>query len=422
MVASTQECTLTQLAQRARRAANALAAQPTASKNAALERMAALLEKNESLLLEANAKDLERAREKGLSTAMLDRLRLTRERIDETAESLREVASLSDPVGEISELSVRPNGLQIGHMRIPLGVIFMIYESRPNVTADAAALCLKSGNAVILRGGSEAFGSNQAIVSLWHRALEQVGLPPASVQFVATTDRAALDALLQMEEWIDLVIPRGGEGLIRRVVERSKIPVIKHYKGVCHLYVDAFAKLDMAVELTLNGKVQRPSVCNALETLLVHEAVAADFLPALWNKLKEAGVCVRGCERTRRLLPDVDEADEADWPREYLDLVLAVKVVSDMEQAIEHIERYGSSHTEVIVTENYTHAQAFLRRVNSSCVLVNASSRFNDGGQLGLGTEIGISTSKLHAFGPMGLRELTTQKFIVLGQGQVRPQ
>jgi len=336
------------------------------------------------------------------------------------AEALREIIALSDPVGEISEMNVQPNGLQVGRMRIPLGVILMIYEARPNVTCDAAALCLKSGNAVILRGGSEALHANQAIAGLWQLALKESGLPEASVQLVPTTDRAAIDELLQLHEYIDLVIPRGGEGLIRRVVERSKIPVIQHYKGVCHLYVDEGADLGMAEKLTLNSKVQRPSVCNALETLLVHQAVASVFLPRVVATLHKAGVSVRGCEQTRRVVPDVVPASEADWSEEYLNLTLSVKVVTDMNQAIAHIQRYGSLHTETIVTESFSNAQAFLRLVNSSCVLVNASTRFNDGSQLGLGAEIGISTSKLHAFGPMGLRELTTRKFIVLGQGQIR--
>lgn len=397
-----------------------MTATPTAVKNEALERMAQLLLDDESQLQEANKKDLEYGRSQGLSGVMLDRLALTPERIAGMAEALRKIVSFSDPVGEISEMSVRENGLQVGRMRIPLGVILMIYESRPNVTAEAAALCLKSGNAVILRGGSEAFQSNQAIVALWYQVLQTVGLPSASVQFVATTDRAAIDELLQLDEWIDLVIPRGGEGLIRNVVKRSRIPVIKHYKGVCHLYVDESADLEMALELTVNGKVQRPSVCNSLETVLVHEAVAATFLPNMVAKLHELGVEVRGCQHTKGIVPQVVEANESDWFEEYLDLILAVRVIDDMDEAIDHIERYGSSHTETIVTQDYTKSQAFLRRVNSSCVLVNASTRFNDGGQLGLGAEIGISTSKLHAFGPMGLRELTTQKFIVLGQGQVR--
>ena len=417
---ATTNVSLTELAKGARNASNALASASTASKDTALERMAELLLRHESILLEANAKDLAQGQAQGLTDALLDRLTLTPARIREMAEALREIIALSDPVGEISEMNVQPNGLQVGRMRIPLGVILMIYEARPNVTCDAAALCLKSGNAVILRGGSEALHANQAIAGLWQLALKESGLPEASVQLVPTTDRAAIDELLQLHEYIDLVIPRGGEGLIRRVVERSKIPVIQHYKGVCHLYVDEGADLGMAEKLTLNSKVQRPSVCNALETLLVHQAVVPAFLPRVVATLHKAGVSVRGCEQTRRVVPDVVPASEADWSEEYLNLTLSVKVVTGMNQAIAHIQRYGSLHTETIVTESFSNAQAFLRLVNSSCVLVNASTRFNDGSQLGLGAEIGISTSKLHAFGPMGLRELTTRKFIVLGQGQIR--
>jgi len=420
MTQSTQTQSMLDLARAARTAAHAVAAAPTAPKDAALEAMAARLDASVETLLEANARDLEAGRDKGLSEALLDRLELTPERVAGMSRALRELVQLPDPVGELSELRGRPNGLQVGRMRIPLGVILMIYEARPNVTAEAAGLCLKSGNAILLRGGSEAFHANAAIASLWREALAAAGLPPGTIQLVPTTERAAVDELLGLEEWIDLVIPRGGEGLIRAVAEKSRIPVIKHYKGVCHLYTDEGCDLEMAVELTVNGKVQRPSVCNSLETLLVHESVAQDFLPRAVTALRACGVEVRGCKRTRALVSDVVPAGEDDWREEYLDLVLAVRVVPDMDAAIEHITRYGSLHTETIVTESHTRAQEFLRRVNSSCVLVNASTRFNDGGQLGLGAEIGISTTKLHAFGPMGLRELTTQKFVVLGQGQTR--
>jgi len=420
MTGHTQAKPLLELAQAARAAGRVVAAAPTAPKDAALEAMAARLDASVEPLLEANARDLEAGRDKGLSEALLDRLRLTPERVAGMSAALRELVQLPDPVGEIGELRARPNGLQVGRMRIPLGVILMIYEARPNVTAEAAGLCLKSGNAILLRGGSEAFHANAAIASLWREALAAAGLPPGTIQLVPTTERAAVDELLGLEEWIDLVIPRGGEGLIRAVAEKSRIPVIKHYKGVCHLYTDEGCDLEMAVELTVNGKVQRPSVCNSLETLLVHESVAQDFLPRAVTALRACGVEVRGCKRTRALVSDVVPAGEDDWREEYLDLVLAVRVVPDMDAAIEHITRYGSLHTETIVTESHTRAQEFLRRVNSSCVLVNASTRFNDGGQLGLGAEIGISTTKLHAFGPMGLRELTTQKFVVLGQGQTR--
>jgi len=314
----------------------------------------------------------------------------------------------------------RPNGLQVGKMRIPLGVIFIIYEARPNVTADAAALCLKSGNAVILRGGSEAHLSNRAIGTILSQACVETHVPQDAIQVVESRDRDLVNELLQLEEYIDLVIPRGGEELIRNVAANSRVPVIKHYKGVCHVYVDREASLEMAERICMNAKVQRPAVCNAMETLLVHEAIAPAFLPAMLAKLKEAGVEIRGCEKTQALVPNVEPANEADWTAEYLDLILSVRVVQDMDAAIDHIERYGSQHTETIVTSNYSKAREFLDRVNSSAVLVNASTRFNDGDELGLSAEIGISTSKIHAFGPMGLEELTTTKFVVFGDGQVR--
>lgn len=408
------------LAQEARRVSSTLAAAPTAKKNGALNRMARLLAEHRGDLIEANARDLHHGREKGLSAAMLDRLALDEARLNGMRRALEEIAQLPDPVGEVDGLRVRPSGIQVGRMRIPLGVVLMIYEARPNVTADAAALCLKSGNAAILRGGSEAFQTNVAIEKLWQRALSAAGLPATAVQLVGTTERAAVDELLQFDDLIDLVIPRGGEGLIRKVVKQSRIPVIQHYKGVCHLYVDAHADLNVAEALAVNSKVQRPSVCNALETLLVHGDVAQDFLPRAVGRLRAEGVEVRGCARTRELVPEAAAATEDDWGMEYLALILAVRVVDSMDEAIDHIERYGSLHTEAIATESYANAQTFVRRVNASCVLVNASTRFNDGGELGLGAEIGISTSKLHAFGPMGLRELTTQKFVVFGQGQTR--
>jgi glutamate-5-semialdehyde dehydrogenase len=333
---------------------------------------------------------------------------------------LGEVVSLNDPVGTMSPTWIRPNGLQVARMRIPLGVIGIIYESRPNVTIDAAGLCLKAGNAVILRGGSEAFHSNQALAQIIHRALENTDLPSASVQDVPVREREAVLELLKQEEFIDLIIPRGGEGLIRFVVENSKIPVLKHYKGVCHVYVDDDADLDMAEEICFNAKVQRPGVCNAMETLLVHQAAAEDFLPRMAQKFAEAGVEIRGCDETCRIVSVAKKARESDWPTEYLDLILSIKVVEDMNEAIAHMAKYSSKHTEAIVTRNYVRAQRFVREVDSSVVLVNASTRFNDGGQLGLGAEIGISTSKLHAFGPMGLEELTTNKFVVQGSGQIR--
>jgi glutamate-5-semialdehyde dehydrogenase len=335
-------------------------------------------------------------------------------------DGLRDVAGLPDPVRQVTGMWRRPNGLQVGRMRIPLGVIGIIYEARPNVTADAAALCLKSGNAVILRGGSEAFCSNRAIGEVLRAACGETRVPPHAIQVVQTKDRALVHELLQLEDYIDLIIPRGGEELIRAVVANSKIPVIKHYKGVCHVYVDADAPLEMAERICLNAKVQRPSVCNAMETLLVHEAIAPMFLPAMVGRFRASGVEIRGCEKTCGMIGDIKRASETDWSTEYLDLILAVRIVKDMDEAIEHIERYGSDHTETIVTSNYGHSREFIDRVNSSAVMVNASTRFNDGGELGLGAEIGISTSKIHAFGPMGLEELTTTKFIVLGDGQVR--
>jgi glutamate-5-semialdehyde dehydrogenase len=336
------------------------------------------------------------------------------------AGGLREVAALEDPVGAIARTWRRPNGLQVSKMRIPLGVIGIIYESRPNVTIDAAGLCFKAGNAVILRGGSEALHSNQALASVVRDALIETGLPERAVQVVPVRDREAVTLLLSQEESIDLIIPRGGEGLIRFVVENSKIPVLKHYKGVCHVYVDDGADLDMAREICFNAKVQRPGVCNAMETMLVHRNAAGAFLPAMAEQFAGAGVELRGCSETRRILPDINDATEADWPEEYLDLRLSVKVVPDMDQAIDHMARFGSAHTETIVTSDYGRARRFVREVDSSVVLVNASTRFNDGGQLGLGAEIGISTTKLHAFGPMGIEELTTTKFVVFGDGQIR--
>jgi len=385
-----------------------------------LRLMADRLEAQSAFLIEENKKDLEAARQEGVSHALLDRIALDANRVQAMARGLREIAVLPDPVREIVKMWRRPNGLQVGKMRIPLGVIGMIYEARPNVTADAAALCLKSGNAVILRGGSEAHRSNQSIGKVLRAACAETQVPEEAVQVVASRDRALVRALLQLEDYIDLIIPRGGEDLIRAVVADSRIPVIKHYKGVCHVYVDRDASREMAERICLNAKVQRPSVCNAMETLLVHEGIAAEFLPAMLAKYQEVGVEIRGCEKTRALWPSVKEATVVDWTTEYLDLILAVRIVSDMEEAIDHIEQYGSMHTETIVTTDYQKAREFVDRVNSSAVMVNASTRFNDGGELGLGGEIGISTSKIHAFGPMGLEELTTTKFIVLGEGQIR--
>lgn len=408
------------IAQDAREASLGVARLGTAVKNKAILKMADGLEKNSAFLKEANAKDIEAAEKKGLQKAMVERLTLSDKVIAGMANGLREVAALPDPVGEVSKMWKRPNGLMVGKMRIPIGVIGMIYESRPNVTADAAGLCLKSGNAVILRGGSEAIHSNTAISKILTEAGGEAGVPEKAVQVIPTVDREAVLEMLKMEEYIDIIIPRGGEGLIRFVVENSKIPVIKHYKGVCHVFVDESADIDMAERIAFNAKVQRPGVCNSMETLLVHKGIAEKFLPGMQKKYSEAGVELRGCPETLKILKGIKAATNEDWSAEYLDLILAVKIVEDMDEAIAHIEKYGSLHTESIVTKDYANAQRFIREVNSSTVLVNASTRFSDGFQLGLGAEIGISTTKIHAFGPMGLEELTTQKFIIYGEGQVR--
>jgi glutamate-5-semialdehyde dehydrogenase len=408
------------LAKQAKFAARQLAPLSSAEKNRALLLMANRLEAKSAFLLEENRKDLEFAKTQGVSGAVLDRIALNSQRVQAMASGVREVAALPDPVREVVKMWRRPNGLQVGRMRIPLGVIGIIYEARPNVTADAAALCLKSGNAVILRGGSEAHHSNQAIGAVLREACAGTGVPQDAIQVVQLKDHALVNELLQLEDYIDLIIPRGGEDLIRAVVANSKIPVIKHYKGVCHVYVDSDASLEMAERICFNAKVQRPSVCNAMETLLVHQAIAPKFLPPMIAKYREAGVEIRGCEKTCALVAGLKPATEEDWSAEYLDLILAVRIVKDMDEAIDHIERYGSEHTESIVTTSYQKSREFVDRVNSSAVMVNASTRFNDGGELGLGAEIGISTSKIHAFGPMGLEELTTMKFIVFGDGQVR--
>jgi glutamate-5-semialdehyde dehydrogenase len=411
---------MAKMGRQAKQASAILAKISTDVKNRALVAMADALLANREFLIRENVLDVERARQDGLSRAMIDRLTLSETTIRGIARGLTEVAALPDPVGNIASLRRRPNGLTVGRMRIPLGVIGIIYESRPNVTADAAALCLKSGNAVILRGGSEAIHSNLAICLIIQGVLRDLSLPETAIQIVPVTDREAVYELLQLEETIDVIIPRGGEELIRAVVRDSKIPVIKHYKGVCHIFVDESADFDMAVRICMNAKTQRPGVCNAMESLLVHEAIAPAFLPAVAGPLREAGVVIRGCQRTRAILSDAEEATEEDWYREYLELILSVRVVCDLDEAIAHIEKYGSLHTEAIVTESYERAQRFLHEVNSSTVLVNASTRFSDGFELGLGAEIGISTTKLHAFGPMGLEELTTTKFIVYGNGQIR--
>ncbi len=401
-------------------ASRVLASTATTEKDQALRSMAAGLRRQREFLQEQNRIDLDKALENGLSTAMIDRLTLSDSVIEAMAAGLEEIAAFPDPVGEIERMWRRPNQLQIGKMRIPLGVVGMIYESRPNVTADAAGLCLKSGNGVILRGGSEAFNSNMAILKVLHEALATTTIPPSVVQVVPFTERQAINYLLACEEQIDLIIPRGGEGLIRFVVENSQIPVIKHYKGVCHVYVDTGADQEMARKIVVNAKTHRPGVCNAAETLLVNQEIAAGFLPGMVADLKASGVEIRGCARSCALVEDLIPAIEDDWAAEYLDLILAVKVVAGLDDAVSHIVKYGSDHTETIVTRDYQRAQEFLRRINSSVVMVNASTRFSDGGQMGLGAEIGISTTKLHAYGPMGLEGLTTTKYIVYGDGQIR--
>jgi glutamate-5-semialdehyde dehydrogenase len=408
------------IAQRAKEASLVVATLPSEMKDKALSMMAKDLIDNKEILLAENRKDLEYAEGKSLPKALLDRLTLNEEGIEGIAEGLRQIVLLPDPVGEVVKMWRRPNGLLVGKMRIPLGVIGVIYEARPNVTVDAAGLCLKAGNAVILRGGSEAIHSNRALGSILQEALAKSNIPPATVQVVPFTDRKAEEEMLKLEEFIDVIIPRGGEELIRFVVQHSLIPVIKHYKGVCHIFVDATADTEMAIDICYNAKVQRPGVCNAMETLLVHQEIAPRFLPPMAKRLQKAEVEIRGCSRTREILPWIKETIEEDWYAEYLDLILAIKVVNDIGEAIWHIGKYGSSHTEAIVTSDYNNAQRFLREVDSSTVLVNASTRFSDGFQLGLGAEIGISTTKLHAFGPMGVEDLTTTKFIIYGNGQIR--
>ena len=404
----------------AKKAARKVRQLQSSRKDAALKLMARKLLENSTAIVEENRKDLAAAHDAGLPAAMIDRLTLNSAVIESMAGGLDEVAALPDPVGEVTHMWTRPNGLRVGRTRIPLGVIGFIYESRPNVTVDAAGLCLKSGNAVILKGGSEAIHSNVFLARLLGEALRESDLPEKAIQVIPTTDREAVSVLLTLEDYVDIIIPRGGEGLIRFVTSHSRIPVLKHYKGVCHVYVDASADLTMAGDICFNAKVQRPGVCNSMETMLVHEKIAGGFLPGMISRFRDAGVEIRGCPKTVTLVPDTKPAVETDWPEEFLDLILAVRIVSNMDEALDHIDRYGSKHTEAIVTDDYTNAQRFLAEVDSSVVLVNASTRFNDGNQLGLGAEIGINTSKLHAFGPMGLQELTTTKFIVYGQGQVR--
>ncbi len=408
------------MAREARAASQALARATGATKNAALQAMAAGLLEGCGQILAANAEDVAAARAAGQPSAFVDRLTLTEQRVEAMARGVRQVADLPDPVGEIPGMWRRPNGLLVGRMRVPLGVIGIIYESRPNVTADAAALCLKSGNAVILRGGREALASNQAIAKVLAAAVSSVGLPPACLAVIPSPDRAVVQELLRLHGLIDLVIPRGGEALIRAVREGSQIPVLAHDKGLCHTYVDEAADLAMAAEIALNAKVERPGVCNAMETLLVHAGVAEAFLPGLVARLQQAGVEVRGCSRTQQMAAGVRAATEADWDTEYLDLTLSIRVVDSFAEAVAHIARHGSGLAEAIVTRDQGRAMRFLREVDAGAVFVNASTRFTDGYEFGMGAEMGISTQKLHARGPVGLSELTCQKFIVLGEGQVR--
>lgn len=416
----TLEQTINQLAERAKGASTSLMALSTEKKNDVLATVADLLALKKLDLQAENNKDLAAGVEKGLSPAMLDRLRLSDAVFDAMILGLHELCMLPDPVGKIENFVKRPNGLQVGRMRIPLGVIAMIYESRPNVTVDASALCLKTGNAIILRGGSEAIHSNLALVSVLQEALAKHGIDENAVQIIPVIDRGAINHLLTLEEYIDLVIPRGGEGLIRFVSQNSRIPVLKHYKGVCHIYIDKDADLHKATPLVINSKTHRPGVCNALEGLLVHKDIAEIFLPQVVQALTSFGVEIRGCSKSVDIARAIKVAGEDDWGTEFLDLILCVKVVQNFEEAKQYIQKYGSQHTESIVTENYSTAQRFIAEIDASAVMVNASTRFNDGGQLGLGAEIGISTTKLHAYGPMGLEELTTRKFVVFGQGQVR--
>lgn len=408
------------LAQAAKRAARTLSTVSTRTKNDALRAAARHLRGATDTLLAANAKDVARGRDAGLSSAMLDRLTLDAARIDDMAKGLEIMAELPDPVDETVATWKRPNGLEISQVRVPLGVVGIIYESRPNVTADAAGLCVKAGNAVLLKGGSEAFETNGAIVDVLARAFAEAGLPDAAVQLVRSTDRDAVRLLLQQDAYVDVIIPRGGEELIRAVTRASSIPVIQHFSGLCHTYVDAGADLDKAQQVCLNAKLQRPWVCNAMETLLVHERVAADFLPDFVARLEDGGVEVRGCERTRRLVPRIAAASETDWRTEYLDKILAVKIVASLDEAVEFINAHGSGLADAIVSEDYSNVRRFLREVDSATVYANASTRFTDGFEFGFGAEVGISTNRLHARGPMGLRELTTYKYVVYGDGQIR--
>ena len=410
---------VTEQARRAREASRKLAGLSSEQKNRALAEIAAGLEKETERILEVNQRDMEKGRNNGLSEALLDRLLLTEERIKKMADGLRDIMGLEDPIGEVIRMWKRPNDLHVGQIRVPLGVIGIIYEARPNVTVDVAGLCLKAGNSVLLRGGSNAFNSNQVLTEVIREGLMRAGVPEATVELVQTTDRRAVEVIFNLNQYLDVLIPRGGAGLIRRVVEEASVPAIQTGTGNCHVFVDSAANLEMALNIVDNAKTNRPAVCNAAESLLVHQQIAPEFLPRL-QELFADRVQLKGCERTREIIPEIEAAGEEDWGEEYLDYVMAVKVVDDIDRAIDHIFTYGSMHSEAIVTENYTKANRFLEEIDAAAVYVNASTRFTDGGQFGLGAETGISTQKLHARGPMGLKELTTTKYIIRGKGQVR--
>ena len=416
----TLEKTIIDLCSRVRQASKPLARAGRETRTQVLLTLAHVIEEHRQEILEANAEDLARGQSSGLSAAMMDRLKLNEDRIKQLEDSVRAIADIKDPVGEVAESWTRPNGLQIQRLRLPLGVIMMIYESRPNVTIDAAALCIRSGNATILRGGTEAQYTNRVLARCVGTALKKNGLAEETVSLVPVQDREAIDHLLNQSEYIDLVIPRGGEGLIRRVVAKSRIPVIQHYKGICHVFVDDEADLETAHAIAVNAKTQRPGVCNAMETLLVHQAVASDLLPQLYETLRHKAVEVRGCDRVQTILPKVSKATDEDWDTEFLDLILAIRIVDNLNDAIAHIDKHGSNHTASIVTKNEARATEFLHSVEASCVMVNASTRFNDGGELGLGAEMGISTTRIHAFGPMGVESLTSLKYAVMGEGHIR--
>ena len=409
-----------QLGQQARTASRALSRAGTDVKNQALLAIAAEIRTATETLKQQNLLDLDAGKAKGLDDALLDRLALTDDRIEGMAEGLEQIAALADPIGEISDMNYRPSGIQLGKMRVPLGVIGIIYESRPNVTADAAGLCLKSGNATILRGGSEAIHSNQAVAACIHKGLEKAGLPTTAVQVVETTDRAAVGEMITMTDYVDVIVPRGGKGLIERISKDAKVPVIKHLDGICHVYIDGDADLDMAEEIAFNAKCHRYGVCNAMETLLVDSRVAAEILPRLEKRYATESVELRGCELTQIILPEINAATDEDWDTEYLAPILSIRIVEGVETAMDHIHQHSSGHTETIVTENYSRSRQFLAEVDSSSVMVNASTRFADGFEYGLGAEIGISTDKIHARGPVGLEGLTSQKWIVFGSGQIR--